>query len=111
MSVSDQGSGSTSSGVIWVSDKDLWLSEEFDDTHLVFFRPSEETHFLNFLSFGALFSLSLQQASVGELQRRLQEQFSLQEEDLPLSLVENVIHELDEAGLIGPVELDADINK
>lgn len=111
MSVSDQDSGLTSSGVNWISDRDLWLSEEFDDTHLVFFRPSAETHFLNFLSFGALSSLSFQQASVEELQKRLQEEFSFQEEDLPLSLVENVIRQLDEAGLITPVVQDANIDQ
>ena len=111
MSVSDQDLCSITSGVSWVSDRDLWLSEEFDDTHLVFFRPSAETHFLNFLSFGALSSLSLQQASVEELQKRLQDEFSLQEQDLPLSLVENVIRQLDEAGLIRPVALDANIDQ
>ena len=111
MSLSDQDSGSINSGVNWVSDRDLWLSEEFDDTHLVFFRPSAETHFLNFLSFGALLSLSLQQATVEKLQKRLQDEFSFQAEDLPLSLVENVIRQLDEAGLITPVAQDANIDQ
>lgn len=87
----------------WTSDRSNWLAEEFDDTFLVFFRGSAETHFLNFLSFGALRQLSDRALDLGDLANRLREEFSLTEEELPEDLVRSVIEQLDETGLISPV--------
>lgn len=94
----------------WTADPESWLSEEFDDTHLVFFKPSAETHFLNFLSFGALESLGSSPFTIQLLWTHLKSKFSLSEEDLPLSLVEKVVQQLDDAGLITAVPADVQKN-
>ena len=86
----------------WISDADEWYSREYDDTYLVFFRPSVESHFLNFLSFGALKRLSLEAMTVDQLLQALRDEFLLKESELPLALVETVIEQLDEAGMIRP---------
>ncbi len=87
----------------WKSDASLWLSEEFDDTFLVFFRPSGETHFLNFLSFGVLSKCSEQPHSKEKLASALRDLFDLSETELPESLIATVIEQLDETGLLTPV--------
>lgn len=88
--------------LIWESDPDQWVSEEFDDTHLVYCRPSGETHFLNFLSFGVLRSLSVQSFSAHDLCVHLRASFALQAEELPQDLIDKAIAELDRAGLVTP---------
>lgn len=89
----------------WISNSDEWYSREYDDTHLVFFRPSAESHFLNFLSFGALKQLSSEAMTADQLLQVLRDEFLLDKAELPLSLVEKVIEQLDEAGMIRPVAL------
>lgn len=88
---------------LWKSDASLWLSEEFDDTFLVFFRPSGETHFLNFLSFGVLSKCAEQPHNKQQLTISLRGLFDLSEKELPESLIATVIEQLDETGLLMPV--------
>lgn len=107
MPSAEQGAEPAQAAIEWTADPASWLSEEFDDTHLIFFKPSAETHFLNFLSFGALEQLARSPATIMALWEKLMLKFDLSEQDLPLSLVETVVRQLDEAGLISPVTLDA----
>ncbi|MBO6503772.1 MAG: HPr-rel-A system PqqD family peptide chaperone [Kordiimonadaceae bacterium] len=107
MPTAEQGVESAQAVIEWTADPESWMSEEFNDTHLVFFKPSAETHFLNFLSFGALELVGSSPATNVTLWHALLSKFALSEQDLPLSLVETVVQQLDEAGLISPVSLDA----
>ncbi len=86
----------------WSANAEDWYSHEHDDTHLVFFRPSADSHFLNFLSFGALKLLSEAIMTTDDLAHRLREVFSLTEAELPVSLVKTVVEQLDDAGMIKP---------
>ena len=100
--MADQVAETDFAAIQWTADSSSWLSEEFDDTHLVFFKPSGETHFLNFLSFGALEQLGQSPQTCESLRDNLIPRFDVTEEELPLSLVEKVLQQLDEAGLIFP---------
>lgn len=95
--------GPIDDALIWSSGADDWIAEEFDDTFLVFYRPSAETHFLNFLSFGALRACSREAQDINSLAVNLRLEFEIGEAELPLSLVQSVIEQLDDTGLVKPV--------
>lgn len=88
----------------WTSDSSQYLAIEYDDTYLIYFKPSGETHFLNFLSFGVVDSVSKASLSGAELLERLRVEFSLTPDELPETLVVSTIEELDRAGLITVME-------
>lgn len=95
--------GPIDDALLWTSGADDWIAEEFDDTFLVFFRPSAETHFLNFLSFGALRQCAREPQSVNSLTHNLRREFEVEDAELPLTLVKSVIEQLDDTGLVKPV--------
>ncbi len=84
----------------WSSDSHQYLAVEYDDTFLVYFRPSGETHFLNFLSYGMVHAVSSGPLSEEEILARMRTDFSLTAEELPETLVATTLSELDQAGLI-----------
>jgi len=84
----------------WMSDARQYLVVEYDDTFLFYFRPSGETHFLNFLSSGMVDAVSRAPLSVQELWSQMRTEFSLTAEELPETLVVTTLDELDQAGLI-----------
>lgn len=94
--------GPISNSTRWKSNADDWLVQEFEDTFLVFFRPSAETHFLNFLSYGVLEFVSGQPATQSEIAAELRTKFRLEAHELPDSLLAQTIEQLDETGLIEP---------
>lgn len=85
---------------VWTSDSSQYLSVMYDDTHLVYFKPSGDTHFLNFLSFGLLEALSGEELNVDDLHKLIQERFSLTVDELPRDLLISTLTELDLAGLV-----------
>lgn len=95
--------GPIDNSLFWKSDAGEWIAEEFDDTFLVFYRPSAETHFLNFLSFGVLRQCAREPQSANSLMRNLRQEFEIEDAELPLSLVQSVIEQLDDTGLVKPV--------
>ncbi len=95
--------GPVDDALLWKSSADDWVAEEFDDTFLVFFRPSAETHFLNFLSFGALRQCAREPQNMNSLTLNLRQEFDIEDAELPLSLVKSVVEQLDDTGLIKPV--------
>lgn len=78
---------------------------DYDDTYLVYFRPSGDTHFLNFLSYGVVAAVTDGAMTRGEIFRALRDRFGLEATDLPMQLVARTISELDDAGLIEPAAI------
>jgi PqqD family protein of HPr-rel-A system len=72
------------------------------DEFFVYNSASGQTHHLNLLAGEALRSLEAEAADVCELIRRLANQFEIAEDSPPLKMVDRLIHELDELGLIAP---------
>lgn len=97
-------SGSTINEKKWISDSTQYLAVEYDDTHLVYFKPSGETHFLNFLSFGLVDVASNGPLSTAELFEALKSRFSLTVDELPVDLITSTLAELDQAGLVTSVD-------
>jgi PqqD family protein of HPr-rel-A system len=76
---------------------------ELDDEFLVYNSASGQTHHLNFLAGEALRSLENEAARTHELVRRLANQFEIPEDSPSLQTIDQLIHELDELGLIAPL--------
>jgi PqqD family protein of HPr-rel-A system len=74
----------------------------WDDEFLVYNTASGQTHYLNLLAGEALLSLEAEPAQTHELVRRLANQFGIAEDSPPLQMIDRLIHELDELGLIAP---------
>jgi PqqD family protein of HPr-rel-A system len=74
----------------------------WDDEFLVYNTASGQTHHLNFLAGEALRSLEAEAADGCELVRRLADQFEIAEDSPPLQMIDRLIRELDELGLIAP---------
>jgi PqqD family protein of HPr-rel-A system len=74
----------------------------WDDEFLVYNAASGQTHYLNLLAGEALRSLEAEPAQTHELVRRLANQFGIAEDSPPLQMIDRLIHELDELGLIVP---------
>src|SRR5947208_1548471 len=72
----------------------------WDDEFLIYNTASGQTHHLNFLAGEALRSLEAEPASASELVRRLAEQFEIAEDSPPLQMIDSLIREFDELGLI-----------
>ena len=88
----------------WTSDSSQFLAIEYDDTYLVYFKPSGDTHFLNFLSFGLVESVSKTALSGVDLHKKMMADFSLTPLELTDALVISTIEELDQAGLMSRVD-------
>ena len=97
------GSAARSESVWWrVPAAGTLAWRKWGDEFLVYNGASGQTHHLNFLAGEALRSLEAEAADVGELVRRLANQFEIAEDSPPLQMIDLLIHELDELGLIAP---------
>ena len=85
-----------------VPDANALAWRNWGDEFLVYNAASGQTHHLNFLAAEALRSLEAEAADVGELVRRLANQFEIAEGSPPLQMIDGLIRELDELGLIAP---------
>ena len=74
----------------------------WDDEFLIYNTASGQTHHLNLLAGEALRSLEVEPAQTRELVRRLAHEFEIAEDSPPLQMIDRLIHELDELGLIAP---------
>lgn len=81
---------------------------EYDDTFLVYFRPSGETHFLNFLSHGVMDAVTDKELELSAIRDALRAKFGLSPEELPESLLAQTIDELDDTGMIIPAVRSAE---
>ncbi len=97
-------SGSTGEECIrWtVPDANALVWRSWDDEFLVYNTASGQTHYLNFLAGEALRSLEVEGARTGELMCRLASQFEIAEDSPPIQMIDRLIRELDELGLIAP---------
>jgi PqqD family protein of HPr-rel-A system len=77
-----------------------WLT--WDDEYLVYNTASGQTHHLNLLAGEALRSVEAEAACQSELVRHLAEQFEIAKDSPPLQMIDHLIRELDELGLIAP---------
>jgi len=75
---------------------------EWNNEFVVFNPASGLTHHLNFLAAEALSSLEARSASSDELRTRLAEQFGIAQDSPPLQMIEPLIRQFDELGLIAP---------
>jgi len=74
----------------------------WDDEFLVYNTASGQTHHLNFLAGEALRGLEVEGARTDELICRLAAQFEITEDSPPIQMIDRLIRELDELGLIEP---------
>ena len=74
----------------------------WDDEFLVYNSASGQTHHLNLLAGEALRSLEAEPARPQELICRLAGQFGVSEDSPPMQMIDRLIRELDELGLIAP---------
>ena len=74
----------------------------WDDEFLVYNTASGQTHHLNFLAGEALRSLEAQPGSASELVRRLADQFEIMQDSPQLQMIDRLIRQFDELGLIAP---------
>ena|SRR5215470_9553839 len=74
----------------------------WDDEFLVYNTVSGQTHHLNLLAGEALRSLEAEPGSARALVCRLAHQFEIAEDSPPLQMIERLIREFDELGLIVP---------
>ena len=75
---------------------------EWDGEFLVYNTASGQTHHLNFLAGETLRSLEAEPGSVSEVVRRLANQFEIAEDSPPLQMIDSLIRQFDELGLIAP---------
>ena len=75
---------------------------QWDDEFLVYNSVSGQTHHLNFLGGEALRSLEAEPGSVSEVVRRLAHQFEIAEDSPLLQMIDSLIRQFDELGLIAP---------
>jgi PqqD family protein of HPr-rel-A system len=102
-SVSTMRGASGQEGTCWTVPKQNELAwRVWDDEFLVYNTASGQTHYLNLLAGEALLSLEAEPARTGELVRRLADQFGIPEDSPPLQMIDRLISELDELGLIAP---------
>ncbi|MBV8456336.1 MAG: HPr-rel-A system PqqD family peptide chaperone [Acetobacteraceae bacterium] len=76
--------------------------QEFDGEFLIYNSASGQTHHLNLLAGEALRSLEAEPGRLHELVSRLANRFEIAEESPPLLMIDRLIRELDELGLIAP---------
>ncbi len=95
-------SGPPEEGVaIWrVPPENLLAWRVWDDEFLVYNNASGQTHHLNFLAGEALRSLEAEPGSASDLVCRLADQFEIAEDSPPLQMIDRLIREFDELGLI-----------
>ena len=74
----------------------------WDDEFLIYNTASGQTHHLNFLAGEALRSLEAEPGSASELVRRLAEQFEIAEDSPQLQMIDRLIQQFEELGLIAP---------
>jgi PqqD family protein of HPr-rel-A system len=74
----------------------------WNDEFLVYNSASGQTHHLNFLAGEALRSLEAEPGSAHALVCRLARQFEIAEDSPPLQMIDGLIREFDELGLIAP---------
>jgi PqqD family protein of HPr-rel-A system len=72
----------------------------WDDEFLVYNNASGQTHHLNLLAGEALRSLESEPGSASDLVCRLADQFEIAEDSPPLQMIDRLIREFDELGLI-----------
>jgi len=88
-----------------VPDVNALVWRVWEDEFLVYNTTSGQTHHLNLLAGEALRSLEAEAAHECELVRRLADQFEIAEDSPPLQMIDRLIRELDELGLIAPSTL------
>ncbi len=90
-------------GTVWaVPLADMLVWRIFDDEFLVYNTASGQTHHLNLLAGEALRSLEAEAAQTHELVSRLADQFEIPEDSPSLQMIDRLVRELDELGLIAP---------
>ena len=72
----------------------------WDDEFLVYNTTSGQTHHLNFLAGEALRSLEAEPGSTSELVCRLADQFEIAQDSPPLQMIDRLMRQFDELGLI-----------
>jgi PqqD family protein of HPr-rel-A system len=75
---------------------------EWDGEFLVYNAASGQTHHLNLLAGEVLRSLEAAPGSVGEVVCRLANLFEIAEDSPPLQMIDSLIRQFDELGLIAP---------
>jgi PqqD family protein of HPr-rel-A system len=89
--------------LVWaVPIENMLVWREFDHEFLVYNSASGQTHHLNLLAGEALRSLEVKAATTNELVSRLAKQFEIAEDSPSLQMIDQLVRELDNLGLIAP---------
>jgi PqqD family protein of HPr-rel-A system len=97
------GEAAGDDSTVWaVPDPNILAWRIWNDEFLVYNIASGQTHHLNFLAGEALRSLEAEPARARDLIRRLADQFEIAEDSPPLQMIDQLIREFDELGLIAP---------
>lgn len=97
--------GPYSADTLWFADTANLIVDPHDDVFLVFHKLSGDTHILNFLSAGVLETLKVGgPANFSVIATRVWEFLDLDEEDCPVKLIEDTVLQLDDVGVLYPVE-------
>ena len=101
--VSPMGAAPRDDLTVWaVPPANMLVWRVFDDEFLVYNTASGQTHHLNLLAGEALRSLEIEAATTRELVSRLAEQFDIAEDSPSLQMIDRLVRELDDLGLIAP---------
>jgi len=93
----------------WVANAAHLSIKQFEDVFLVFFRPSGDTHLLNFLSAAILEKLSEGKSTIEGMASGIWSMLELDPSDCPISLIESTVLQLDEVGLVSPIREETNV--
>ncbi|UTW54142.1 HPr-rel-A system PqqD family peptide chaperone [Kordiimonas sp. SCSIO 12610] len=96
--------GPGNQNTVWTADKSCCLVRPYDETWYVYHRVSGETHILNFLSYEIFEILCDTPLKSSELAQTVWRALDLTEEDCPLSLIDHTLNDMDNVGLISPLD-------
>lgn len=85
-------------------DRRHWITREMADNLVLHHRLSGDTHILNFLSHSILMQLEVAASKADDVANMVRQNLGLTEKDCPDQLIAQCLTELDDAGLIWPVD-------
>ncbi len=99
--------GPYSEQTTWTADISKMLLQPSESVTIAFHKISGDTHILNFLSAATLKILAKGDENFATAFPKILDEIQMTEHDCPASLVKRTILELDELGLVIPVETKA----
>ncbi len=96
--------GPYSAETVWFADSSDIIVRQFEDVYLAFSKKSGETHLLNFLTAAIVKAVINEAGSFTVLYERVLSDLQLDTDDCPFELMQSSILQLDDVGLLMPVQ-------